>query len=63
MGPFALVTLALPGGDELKGSTTRLAVDELGLKVGDSVRALVKAVALDERGIHGLRTVAATDAR
>ena len=54
-GPFALVTVVLPGGDRLYTYATRLAVDDLGLDVGDEVHALVKAVAIDERGVPGLR--------
>jgi molybdate transport system ATP-binding protein len=56
-GPFALVTIALRGGDTLFAYATRLAVEELGLKAGGGVVALVKTVALDERGITGLRVV------
>lgn len=58
-GPFALATIALPGGDLLKCYATRLAIDNLGLGVGDDVQALVKAVAIDERGIPGLHVVTA----
>lgn len=54
-GPFALATIALPGGDVLEAYATRLAADALGLKVGDAVHALVKAVAFDERGVPGAR--------
>jgi molybdate transport system ATP-binding protein len=54
-GPFALATIVLRGGEVLKVFATRLATDGLGLKVGDEVRALVKAVAIDERGVPGLR--------
>jgi len=53
-GPFALVTLELSGGGVLQAYATRLARDRLGLKVGDEVLALVKAVAIDERGVPGL---------
>jgi molybdate transport system ATP-binding protein len=52
-GPFALATIALPGGDMLDAFVTRLAADRLGLKAGDVVHALVKAVAIDERGLPG----------
>jgi molybdate transport system ATP-binding protein len=51
-GPFALVRLALEGGDTLAACLTRLAVAELGLAEGQDVQALVKAVAIDERGVR-----------
>lgn len=54
-GPFALVTLELAGGDRLHAYATRLAVDDLGLDVGDAVEALIKSVSIDERGVPGLR--------
>jgi molybdate transport system ATP-binding protein len=54
-GAFARATVALPGGDRLEAYTTRLAADELGLQVGDPVTALVKSVAIDERGVPGAR--------
>ncbi len=56
-GPFALVTIELDGGDRLFAYATRLAVDDLGLDVGDAVHALIKAVSIDERGVPGLRIV------
>lgn len=56
-GPFALVTLDLPGGDVLKTWVTRHAADGLGLGAGDTVQALVKAVTIDERSVPGLRVV------
>lgn len=56
-GPFALVTIALQGGDTLFAYATRLAVEELGLGAGGAVVALVKTVAIDERGVTGLRVV------
>jgi molybdate transport system ATP-binding protein len=49
--PLAFVVLELIGGEKLTAAITRLALDELGLAVDDSVFALVKSVALDERGI------------
>ncbi len=52
-GPFALVTIALAGGDTLRAYATRLAIDGLNLRTGDTVRALVKAVSIDERGLPG----------
>ncbi len=54
-GPFALATLRLDGGDILKAWTTRLATDGLGLAVGHRAQALIKAVAIDERSVPGLR--------
>ena len=56
-GPFALVTIDLVGGDRLHAYATRLAIDDLGLDVGDDVNALIKAVSIDERGVPGLRIV------
>lgn len=53
-GAFARVTLELTGGDRLLAYVTRLAVADLGLDAGDEVFALVKAVAIDERGVPGL---------
>ncbi|MFZ4808545.1 MAG: molybdenum ABC transporter ATP-binding protein [Hyphomicrobiaceae bacterium] len=58
-GPFALATIELPGGDTLRAYVTRLARDKLGLDVGDQVQALVKSVAIDERGVPGLHVIAA----
>jgi molybdate transport system ATP-binding protein len=52
-GPFALVTLALDGGEKLHAYVTRLGFDALGLSVGDPVSALIKAVSIDERGLAG----------
>ncbi|MBI3275855.1 MAG: TOBE domain-containing protein, partial [Methylocystis sp.] len=50
-GPLAFVTLELLGGERIMSAVTRLAIDELGLAVGSPVFALVKSVALDERGM------------
>lgn len=50
--PLAFATLELTGGERLTAAVTRLAMDELGLKIGDEVFALVKSVALDERDIR-----------
>jgi molybdate transport system ATP-binding protein len=50
-GPLAFVTLALAGGEYLVVAATRLSIDELGLAPGRDVFALVKSVALDERGM------------
>lgn len=50
-GPLAFVSVTLTGGGRLAAVVTRLALDELGLKIGDDIFALVKSVALDERGL------------
>ncbi|HMA73783.1 MAG TPA: molybdenum ABC transporter ATP-binding protein [Xanthobacteraceae bacterium] len=50
-GPLAAVTIALKGHGHLVAMTTRMAADELSLKPGDPVFALIKTVALDERSI------------
>ena len=55
-GPAAMVTLALEGGERLIASATRLALSDLGLDVGDRVTALVKSVAIDERGLSRIGT-------
>ena len=52
-GPLAAVTVDLAGHGHIVASVTRMAVDELGLAVGRDVFALIKTVALDERGIAG----------
>lgn len=49
-GPQASVTIALKGDGRLVAQATRKAVDELALSRGSRVFALVKTVALDERG-------------
>lgn len=54
-GPFALVTVRLTGGDRVYAYMTRMAAAELKLKAGVRVFALAKTVAMDERGIGGLR--------
>lgn len=51
-GPLAAVTVALDGDARLLALATRMAVDELALKAGDKVYALVKTVALDERNLQ-----------
>ncbi|WP_395666165.1 TOBE domain-containing protein [Methylocella sp.] len=48
-GPSVTISLALEGGEKLAATATRKAVDELGLKSGELVFAMVKATALDER--------------
>jgi molybdate transport system ATP-binding protein len=50
-GPLAAVTVALDGNARLLALATRMAVDELALKPGDKVFALLKTVALDERSV------------
>ena len=50
-GPLAAVTVTLKGGAHLVALATRMAVDELKLKRGDPVYALIKTVALDERSV------------
>lgn len=60
-GPFAQVKLELTGGETLKAYATRLAVDKLGLTVGDEALALIKAVSIDERGVPGLQADGRTD--
>jgi molybdate transport system ATP-binding protein len=50
-GPLAAVTVDLAGHGHIVASVTRMAVDELGLVVGREVFALIKTVALDERGV------------
>jgi molybdate transport system ATP-binding protein len=50
-GPLAAVTVDLVGHGHLVAMATRMALDELGLKRGDKVFALIKTVALDERSI------------
>jgi molybdate transport system ATP-binding protein len=53
-GPFALVGVTLDGGERLHAYVTRLGLDALGAREGDAVRALIKAVSIDERGLAGL---------
>ncbi len=48
-GVFVLASIALPGGDTLRATVTRLAVDELALKPGDTVCALIKSVTISDR--------------
>ena len=50
-GPLAAVNLDLDGGARLVALATRFAADELALKPGLRVFALIKTVALDERGV------------
>jgi molybdate transport system ATP-binding protein len=52
-GVFVLASLALPGGDVLRATITRLAVDDLGLKPGDTVHALIKSVTISDRNRTG----------
>ena len=48
---LAAVTVALEGSGTIVALVTRRALHDLGLAVGAPVRALVKAVALDEGGV------------
>jgi molybdate transport system ATP-binding protein len=50
-GPLAAVTVELKGHGHLVAMATRMAVDELALKPGAPVFALIKTVALDERSV------------
>jgi molybdate transport system ATP-binding protein len=50
-GPFAAVAIALEGEGRLFAAATRHALDEMGLKCGARVFALIKTSALDERKI------------
>jgi molybdate transport system ATP-binding protein len=49
--PFVLATITLSGGALLRAYLSRLAVADMQLAVGTEVRALVKTVSIDERGI------------
>jgi molybdate transport system ATP-binding protein len=50
-GPLAAVTIDLPVHGHIAALVTRMAVDELRLVPGRDVFALIKTVALDERGV------------
>ena len=50
-GPLAGVSIDLDGHGHLFALATRKAIDELALRLGDRVFALVKSVALDERAL------------
>jgi molybdate transport system ATP-binding protein len=50
-GPLAAVTIDLPVHGHVVALVTRMAADELGLAPGCDVFALMKTVALDERGV------------
>jgi molybdate transport system ATP-binding protein len=50
-GPQVSLDVKLTGGSLLVASATRRAVDDLGLKVGTPVFALIKSVAIDERPV------------
>jgi molybdate transport system ATP-binding protein len=50
-GPLAAVTIDLPEHGHVVALVTRMAVDALGLAPGRDVFALIKTVALDERGV------------
>ena len=53
-GPLAGVSVDLDGHGHLYALATRKAIDELKLRSGDSVFALVKTVALDERAVAAI---------
>ena len=53
--PFVLATIELAGGAPLSVYVTRMAVAELKLAPGVEVRALIKSVSIDERGVAGHR--------
>ena len=50
-GPLAGVSIDLDGHGHLFALATRKAIDELALRLGDRVFALVKSVAVDERAL------------
>ena len=50
-GPLAGVSIDLDGHGHLFASAMRKVIDELALRPGDRVFALVKSVALDERAV------------
>jgi molybdate transport system ATP-binding protein len=52
-GPYALVEVALDGGDALASVVTRRAVERLALRAGTRVHALVKSAALDDGPSNG----------
>jgi len=54
-GALVLVSLRLTGGEVLRASITRLALDDLGLAHGVPAYALVKTAAIDRGGVQGLR--------
>lgn len=54
-GPFANVWIRLDGGERICACITRLSLVSLGLAGGQPVRALIKAVAIDESGVSGLQ--------
>ena len=50
-GPLAAVEVALAGGDVLMALVTRRAMDDLALREGSPVNALIKTVGLDEGAV------------
>jgi molybdopterin-binding protein len=50
-GPLAGVSIDLDGHGHLFALATRKVIDELALRLGNRVLALVKSVALDERAV------------
>jgi molybdate transport system ATP-binding protein len=55
-GPFAMAEIALDGGGRLAAVATRQAMDELHLRHGSRVFALIKSTALDERAVGAVPT-------
>lgn len=55
-GALVLVSLRLQGGELLRASITRLALDDLALAPGVAAYALVKTASIDRGGVQGLRT-------
>jgi molybdate transport system ATP-binding protein len=53
-GPLAAVNIDLVGHGQLVALATRKAIDQLGLRDGDRVFALIKTVALDERTVAAM---------
>lgn len=51
VGPLALVSVELTGGDRIYAFVTRLALAELAIAPGMPIFALVKAVSIDELGV------------
>jgi molybdate transport system ATP-binding protein len=47
-GAVARVDLTLTGGEALSAFVTRKSVDEMGLRAGDAVFAMIKAASIDD---------------
>ena len=56
-GAFAGVSIALDGHDHLFALATRKAIDELCIGAGDSIFALIKTAALDQRAVANTETL------